>query len=92
MKIVLFFALMAVISFVRAAPWDVRSARHKTGLTMKEAAELVYVSRDTWLRWERNPEHPEHGKMHPAFAELFALKTGLKDIPEIVRKIKDGET
>lgn len=65
------------------APWDVRTARHKTGLTMKESAELVYVTRDTWLRWERNPEHPEHSKMSPAYAELFALKTGLMTIEQL---------
>lgn len=58
-------------------PWDVRSARHKTGLTMEEAGNMVYVSRATWLAWERNPDHPDHKVMHPAFAELFSLKSGL---------------
>ena len=63
-------------------PWDVRSARHKTGLTMQEAADLVFVSRLTWLAWERNPDHPQYRKIHPAHAELFALKTGLKTLEE----------
>lgn len=73
------------------APWDVRTARNKTGLNLEEAAYLVYVSRSTWLSWERNPDHPEHSAMHPAFAELFALKTGLKPLPDIVAKLKVQE-
>lgn len=70
------------------APWDVRTARHNTGLTMQEAADLVYVTRSTWLAWERNPNHKDHRKMHPGLAELFALKTGLKPLPEILTKLK----
>jgi DNA-binding XRE family transcriptional regulator len=69
-------------------PWDIRSARHKTGFTMQEAADLVYVSRQTWLNWERNPDHPQHSEMHPAYAELFALKTGLKPLPDILARLK----
>ena len=72
-------------------PWDVRSARHKTGLTMQEAADLVYVSRSTWLAWERNPDHYQHREIPLAYAELFALKTGLvkiEDICPILTKIK----
>ena len=55
---------------------------------MQEAADLVFVSRQTWLAWERNPDHPQHREMHPAFGELFALKTGLKPLPEILTKLK----
>ena len=63
--------------------YDIRSARHITGLTMKEAGDLVFVSRDQWLRWERNTDHYQHARMHPAFAQLFALKAGLVDIREL---------
>ena len=65
------------LKIVYPAPWDVRTARHKTGFTMQEAADLVYVTRKTWFAWECNPDHVLHKKMHPAYAELFALKTGL---------------
>lgn len=65
------------------APWDVRTARHRTGLTMEEAADLVYVARNTWLCWERNPEHPDHQNMSPAYAELFALKTGIMTVEQL---------
>jgi DNA-binding XRE family transcriptional regulator len=67
------------------APWDIRSARKQTGFTMQEAADMVYVTRNTWLCWERNPDHRLYKKMHPAYAELFALKAGLKELPEVVR-------
>jgi len=70
------------------SPTDIRNARHQTGLTMQEAADLVYTTRNTWLRWEREPDHPQHSKMHPAFAELFALKTGLKPLPKITQEIE----
>ena len=73
-------------------PWDVRSARHKTGFTMQEAADLVYVSRAKWLAWERNPDHKDYRPMPPAYAELFALKSGLvkiEDICPILGKIKN---
>jgi len=71
------------------SPVDVRSARMKAGFTMEEAGAFVFVSRKTWLSWEREPDHPDHRNMHPAFAELFALKTGLKPLPEILTKLKE---
>ena len=68
-------------------PWDIRTARHKTGLTMEEAAFLVFSARSTWLSWERDPCHPDHSSMHPAFAELFALKVGLKPLVIVPTKV-----
>jgi DNA-binding XRE family transcriptional regulator len=72
-------------------PWDVRTARHKTGLTMEEAAYLVYSARSTWLAWERNPDHADYKPMHPAFAELFALKVGLKELKIVPTKVTEHE-
>jgi hypothetical protein len=63
--------------------WQVRSARHKTGLTMQESADLVYSSRGQWLAWERPEDHRDHRKMHPGLAELFALKVGLLKIDDV---------
>ena len=65
------------------SPWDVRTARHNTGMTMAEAGRLVFVSRDVWLSWERDPDHSGHVKMPPAYAQLFALKTGMLKVEDI---------
>lgn len=72
-------------------PWDVRTARHQTGLTMEEAGALVFSARSTWLSWERDPWHPDHVSMHPAFAELFALKVGLKPLVIVPTKVTNPE-
>jgi hypothetical protein len=71
------------------SPYDIRTARHRTGLTMKEAAELVFVTRDVWLNWERNTDHSMHVDMHPAFSQLFALKVGFVKIEDICPHLKD---
>ena len=71
------------------APWDVRSARHRTGLTMQEAGALVFVGSTDWFAFECDPDHPRHRKMHPALAQLFALKTGLLQIDDICPHLKE---
>ena len=70
-------------------PWDIRTARMKTGLTMEEAAKLVYVTRVTWGKWESDESYSHHTRMHPAYAELFALKTGLTTVDEICPWVKE---
>jgi DNA-binding XRE family transcriptional regulator len=72
------------------SPYDVRTARHKTGLNLEEAAYLVYVGRSTWLAWERNTDHPDHKSMHPAYAELFALKVGLRELKIVPTKVTEN--
>lgn len=67
----------------RPSPCDIRSARHKTGFTMEEAGAIVFVSRKTWLSWERDVGHPDHRDMHPAIAQLFALKVGLVKLEDV---------
>ena len=62
---------------------DVRLARNKLGFSMKEAAELVFVTEDMWYNWERPVEHHRHKTMPAAYAQLFALKTGLTSIDDI---------
>ena len=51
-------------------PSDVLSAREKTGLTQQDAATMIYATRSAWARWEAGER-----AMHPAFFELFLLKT-----------------
>ena len=73
---------------------DIRTARHKTGFTLQEAADTVYVSHKTWLCWEKEDGDPAQQRMHPAYAELFALKSGLTDIYDMcphLKRLKDGK-
>lgn len=54
-------------------PPEIRAARETAGLTQTQAAGLVYVTLNGWQRWEAG-ERP----MHPAFWELFRLKSRSK--------------
>ncbi len=58
------------------APAEIRTARELAGLTQTAAAELIHCSLNAWQQWEAEPGTPTHRKMHPAFWELFRLKTG----------------
>ena len=44
--------------------------RKKLNFTQKEAADIIYVTQKAWQQWETGVR-----KMHPAFFELFCLKT-----------------
>ncbi len=50
-------------------PEEIKAARKLAGLTQEQAAALVYVKRDGWIRWEKGRRD-----MHPAFWELFNMK------------------
>lgn len=69
------------------SPYDVRTALMKSGLTIEEAAFCVYHPRSAFVRWLKDVDHPDHSPMPPECAELFALKTGLKPLPEILGKL-----
>lgn len=49
---------------------QVRAARQSAGLTQTAAGELIHCSLRTWQQWEAG-----HREMHPAFWELFLMKT-----------------
>lgn len=51
-------------------PAAIRAVREKAGLTQTAAGALIYVSLRGWQEWEAGTR-----KMHPAFWELFKLKT-----------------
>jgi DNA-binding transcriptional regulator YiaG len=51
-------------------PAEIRAARESAGLTQTEAAELIYCNLRTWQQWEHNDR-----RMHPAFWELFRIKS-----------------
>lgn len=58
---------------MRPTPAQVIAARDSAGLTQTQAAEVLYTSCRVWQQWEAGDR-----SMHPAFFELFTLKTGPK--------------
>lgn len=52
-------------------PTEIKAARTAAGLTQQQAAALIHCGASTWQSWELGTR-----KMHPAFWELFAIKTG----------------
>jgi len=56
------------------SPADIRAAREAAGLTQAQAAELVHTTPRNWQQWEQE-EGTNRRPMHPAFWELFRLKT-----------------
>lgn len=69
----------------------IRCIRESAGLTVYEAAALVYTSHQTWWRWER-PTDRYGGPMPLALFELFMLKIGaaslLRDQPGMIGDIR----
>lgn len=51
-------------------PAKILAARQRAGLTQTQAADLVHTTCRVWQQWEAG----ERG-MHPAFWELFQLKS-----------------
>ena len=49
---------------------EIRAARLAADLTQTEASAMVYVELRAWQHWEAGTR-----PMHPAFWELFRLKT-----------------
>lgn len=54
-------------------PDEVKEARTSSGMTQQQAAETIHVKWRAWQRYESGER-----SMHPAFFELFLLKTGKK--------------
>ena len=50
---------------------QIKQAREAAGQTQSEAAKLVHADLRSWQRWEAGDR-----QMHPAFWELYRLKTG----------------
>lgn len=53
------------------SPEQVREGRAAAGLTHAAAAALVHANTRSWQKWEAGERD-----MHPAFWELFCIKTG----------------
>jgi DNA-binding transcriptional regulator YiaG len=54
---------------------EVKAARQAAGLTQTAAAGLVYTTCRAWQQWEAEEGAPGHRRMHPAFWELFRIKS-----------------
>ena len=54
------------------APKEIRAAREAAGISQTAAGELVYTTCRTWQQWEAGDR-----RMHPAFWELFRIKSAL---------------
>ena len=54
---------------------EIRAGRQAADLTQTQAAELVHANLRSWQKWEGGER-----EMHPAFWELFQLKTPTKQI------------
>lgn len=63
-------------------PATIRRAREIAGLTQAQAAALLYTTGHVWSQWETDPANVSSRRMHPAFWELFLIKSGLRNHPE----------
>jgi putative transcriptional regulator len=68
----------AVIQGTPPTANEVKARRLAVGLTQTEAAELVHTKCRTWQQWEASEDSVTHRQMHPAFWELFVIKTSKK--------------
>ncbi|MGZ8220089.1 MAG: helix-turn-helix domain-containing protein [Methylobacter sp.] len=55
---------------INPTPEQIIQARTDAGLTQTQAAETIHCSLGAWKKWESGER-----KMHPAFWELFLIKT-----------------
>lgn len=58
----------------RPSPEQIRAAREAAGHTQTEAASAIHATKVAWQKWEYGER-----AMHPAFFELYLLKTGVKN-------------
>ncbi len=54
-------------------PIQIKAERQKLSLTQTQSAELIHSKMRTWQDWEGGQR-----KMHPAFWELFLIKSKVK--------------
>lgn len=56
-------------------PHDIREARLELKLSQAEAAQVVGVSEETWLRWETDPMFTSYEEINGAAWDTFLLAT-----------------
>lgn len=65
-------------------PATIRRARELSGLTQSAAAALLHTTWRVWAAWESGDR-----RMHPAFFELFLIKTKLQNHAELDQDLTD---
>ena len=58
------------MEYLIPTPIQIREARQSAGLTQAQAGKLLHSGQVQFARWESGSR-----KMHPAFWELFCIKT-----------------
>jgi len=58
------------MTYTAPNPAGIRENRLANGLTQAQSAALIHVTTQTWSQYERGLRH-----MHPAFWNLYTLKT-----------------
>lgn len=61
---------------------EVRAAREAAGHDTTQAARTIYSTATTWEAWEAADARKR--PMHPAFFELYLLKTNQKTIEQVL--------
>lgn len=67
--------------FRNPEPTEVKAARERAGLTIEQAAALIYTSAANWTSWELPRGEAGCRRMHPAFWHLFRVRIGA-DLPK----------
>jgi putative transcriptional regulator len=66
-------------------PEMIKKARKIAGLSARQAAELIHCTVNAWQKWEADDR-----EMHPAFWDLFLIKTHMRNFPDVER-CRQGE-
>lgn len=64
------------------SPLAIKKAREAAGQTQAEAAKMVHAELRSWQRWEAGDR-----KMHPAFWELYRIKSDAAHPPLITNAL-----
>ncbi len=74
------------------SPSEIKKLRKKSGLTQKQAAEIVHISLRQWQKFEEKESSKTHNRISDATLELFCLKTGLPFPPNFSENYYHGKT
>jgi transcriptional regulator with XRE-family HTH domain len=59
---------------VPVTPLELKALRKQYGYTQADAAQIVHVTRRTWMSWELSEDVENHRVMPEGLLELFCLK------------------
>lgn len=65
-------------------PEEIKDSRLHAGLSQTAAAKVVFATLSSWQQWEYDgDDQTRRRRMHPAFYELFMMKTGQSQLKVI---------